>query len=133
MLFVNKYYSENDNVLGSVVVHRVRSAFLDLLKSVDWLSNATWHIALEKGDRLLLYIGAPQEYSFLRYPNTDNSFNTSMWASTAAVVHRLSTLDQPVDRSPSHWTFPADTVKAWYDDAMHAAFVPDGAILPSAV
>ena len=40
------------------------------------------------------------------------------------VVHDMWKVDQPVDRR--EWQLPADTVNAWYDNAVNALYVPAG-------
>jgi predicted metalloendopeptidase len=127
LLFISKYYKAKDNIVGSEVIHRVLAAFQDILRASTWLDNATKRIALAKVQRLILNIGAPKEYSLLRFPVGDSYFNNSGWASTAAVVKMFSLLDLSVERSA--WTFAADTVNAWYDDTLNEVFVPAGILM----
>jgi predicted metalloendopeptidase len=124
MMFVSKFYSSADNVVGSEVLNRVRAAFISILETADWLDNATRRIALAKARKTLMLVGAPQTYTVLRFPITTSFFNNSGWASMAHVVEKFKRLDEPVDRT--HWTFPAATANAWYDNAVNAAFIPAG-------
>jgi len=127
MIYDSKYDSEEDNEVGSALLHRVRRAFIARLARAPWLDNATRRIALAKAQRLLLNIGSPKDYTLIRFPITGSYFNNSEQASRARVIQQMMAVDLPVDRE--QWKFPADTVDAWYDDKLNAAFVPAGILM----
>mmetsp|Transcript_62708 Transcript_62708/g.168050 ORF Transcript_62708/g.168050 Transcript_62708/m.168050 type:complete len:260 (-) Transcript_62708:36-815(-) len=76
-----------------------------------------------------LNIGAPQSYSFVRYPISNRSYVGNLLLSwRAEVVREMWKVGRPADRT--EWQLPADTVNAWYDNAENAMVVPAGILQP---
>lgn len=59
MGYLQKYTDENVRKEVNEMVHNLKTAFVGILHSINWLDNETKSAAIENIEQVVTYIGAP--------------------------------------------------------------------------
>lgn len=60
-LYVKHFFKEESREVALEIVNSVRDEFQDILKSVEWMDEATREAALKKAEKMTAHIGFPDE------------------------------------------------------------------------
>uniref|UniRef100_A0A4D5R8Y8 Neprilysin n=1 Tax=Scolopendra viridis TaxID=118503 RepID=A0A4D5R8Y8_SCOVI len=133
-MFVKKYFPEKSKQAAEKMIENIRSEFLVMLRSVDWMDEKTRHAAIEKGNRIADNIGYPSwivkpdkldEYFKEVSISQDNYYeNLRSTAERESLEDLRSLRDQPVDKTK--WYMTPGTVNAYYSPELNSINFPAG-------
>ncbi len=129
-LFVARHFPPSSRARMLELVGDLREVFIDRLRSLEWMTEATRERALEKFRRFEARIGHPEEfrdYSGLRVLPDDHLGNVRR-AARFESRRRLARLGGPVDRAEWHMTPPM--VNAYFNATQNEIFFPAGILQP---
>jgi putative endopeptidase len=112
------------------ILHGIRAALRDDLRSLPWLSEATRARALEKEQLIEERIGYPdawRDYSSLVVDRGSWVLNV-LRANAFASARELAKIGKPVDRKD--WDMTPQEVNAYYDPSMNNINFPAGILQP---
>ncbi|MEN8123983.1 MAG: M13 family metallopeptidase [Bacteroidota bacterium] len=129
-LFVEKYFPESSKKEVEGLIENLRSAYLDRVTQLDWMSDETKVKATEKLKAFTYKIGYPEkwkDYSTIDIkPNTviENIYAVNRWKAQ----ENLSRLGKPVDKT--EWGMTPQTVNAYYNPVNNEVVFPAGILQP---
>lgn len=118
-IYVQKYFSTNDQIIVTNMIHNIDNAFKQVLINANWMTNATKKAALIKLNMMDKRVGFPKnwrDYSALninRYTYIQNIMNANKFNN----YYELAKIGKPVDRN--EWIMPPQTVNAYYDPSVN--------------
>jgi putative endopeptidase len=113
-LFVNKYFTEEDKKRMLGMVKNLQKAFEMRIKNLDWMSDSTKNIAIDKLRSYIIKIGYPDEwrdYSKLKI-DAKKYYENRIACSKNEYQFNLDKLGKPVDKSDWNGLTP-QTVDAY--------------------
>ncbi|MBX9690278.1 MAG: M13 family metallopeptidase [Candidatus Obscuribacterales bacterium] len=129
-LYVEKYFPPEARTRMNELVNNLREVFLDHLKKLEWMSDATREKALAKFNRFTQKIGYPEkfrDYSSVEIKPDDYLGNVRR--ADQFEIHRRSTrVGKPVDKS--EWEMTPPTVNAYFNPLMNEIVFPAGILQP---
>uniref|UniRef100_A0A646QFM4 Neprilysin n=1 Tax=Hemiscolopendra marginata TaxID=943146 RepID=A0A646QFM4_9MYRI len=133
-MFVKKYFSEKSKQEAERMIEDIRSEFLLMLNTVDWMDEKTREAAIEKGKSIVDNIGYPDwilkpnkldEYFKEVTITTDNYYLDLRSTAERESLEIFSSLrDQPVDKTK--WYMTPGTVNAYYSAELNSINFPAG-------
>ena len=130
-LYVSAVFPAQAKQDAKVMLEQLRDAFVQNLKTVDWMDAKTRAQAVRKARAIQFNIGSPSKFPELLdgyHVSSRSYFENSMQAYHRKVLFMLSKLARPVDRH--EWTMKASTVNAYYDNGVTGLFVPAAMLQP---
>ena len=129
-IYVKKYFPPEAKAQVLDVLHNVKAALRDDLKTLSWMSEPTRQAALAKLDKIEEKMGYPDKWrdyaglvvertSYLGNVVRSNEFETK---------RDLDKIGKPVDRT--EWGMTPATVNAYYSAAMNEIVFPAGILQP---
>ena len=125
-LYVERYFPSESKAMMNELVDNLRAALRERIATLDWMTEDTKALALEKLSGFIQNIGYPDEwrdYSEVSIAVDDlmgNVRNLRQFQRDTAVAR----LDQPTDRR--EWFMPAQTVNAYYVPQFNSITFPAG-------
>ncbi|KRT83251.1 Peptidase [Oryctes borbonicus] len=122
-LYVRRYFKEDARKSAQELVHNIRTEFRETLKEVDWMDEDTRQHALNKVDRMVEYIGYPNELlddSKLEEYYQDLEVSENSYLKSSLNVSLLSNklsfkkLHMPVNKTDWSTHSEASAVNAFY-------------------
>jgi len=129
-LFVAKYFPESSKKEVEELIENLRSAYIDRVKQLDWMSAETKQKAIEKLKAFTYKIGYPDKWK--DFSNVDIVPNSVVHNIIAVgkwqAADNLSKLGKPVDKS--EWGMTPQTVNAYYNPLNNEVVFPAGILQP---
>ncbi len=125
-LYVEKYFPAQAKKKMIDLVNNLKLSFKDRLQALEWMSEATKKLAIEKLEKINVKVGYPDkwiDYSSVNI-SKDSYYNNVMAANRFNVKRELNKIGKPVDRS--EWAMTPQTVNAYYSPNMNEIVFPAG-------
>ena len=129
-LYVKRRFDAKTRAKAEELVANMRSAFAERIKRIDWMSEQTKRMALDKLASINQKIGYPKkfrDYSKLEIKR-DDSVGNFQRAYAFEFDREIARIGKPVDRS--EWGMTPPTVNAYYDPSMNEMVFPAGIFQP---
>jgi len=129
-LFVKKHFSEDSKKQVSLMVEEIREVFRERIVKLDWMSDTTKEMALEKLNAFKYKIGYPDEwrdYSNLSI-QSDKLYENEQAIARFTYKRMMDKLGKPVDRG--EWGMTPQTVNAYYSSSKNEIVFPAGILQP---
>lgn len=129
-LYVEKYFPPSSKRDVLQILHDVRQALKQDLKTLSWMSPQTKEAALKKLALMEERVGYPdkwRDYSTLTIDRGPYVLNI-IRANQFLVKRDLKKIGKPVDRS--EWAMAPQTINAYYDPSMNSINIPAGILQP---
>lgn len=129
-LYVAKYFPPEAKKKADELVSNLLSVYDERIQQLDWMSEGTKKLALEKLHTIVRKIGYPDKWkdykglSITRDNFFQNVVNASLWMNN----FQLNKIGQPVDRT--EWGMTPPTVNAYYNPSMNEIVFPAGILQP---
>ena len=125
-IYVEKYFPAAAKERMITLVENLRVALGERIKSVEWMSDTTKAVALEKLDAFRVKVGYPDRWLDYSALEIDNSYWANYCRCNAFETdHMIKTrLNQPVD--PTEWLITPQTVNAYYNPTTNEICFPAG-------
>jgi len=114
-IYAEKHFPESSKKEVLNLVEKVRSAYADRIKNLDWMSDETKTYAIKKLENIKVLIGYPDKWrDFSGLKVTKNSYLENIIASEKFdTKYVLNKLHEPVSRD--EWFMYPQTVNAYHD------------------
>jgi len=125
-LYVKKYFTDDAKKRMLDLVNNLQTAFEARIKKVDWMSDSTKKVAIDKLHAFIKKIGYTdkwRDYSKVTIDRNDFHGNLVSCAKND-YAYQLSKLGKPVDRT--QWDMTAPTVNAYYNPSFNEIVFPAG-------
>ncbi|XP_060595469.1 neprilysin-4-like [Ruditapes philippinarum] len=136
-LFVSKHFDEDAKKNALEMVQDIRVAVNELLTEVEWMDEATKHLAKDKADAMAVKIGYPsyilndtaldEEYKNFNY-HADKYFENVLETIRGIAITSLQMIDKPVDKTL--WSTTPAIVNAFYASTKNQIMFPAGILQP---
>lgn len=129
-LYVEKAFPPSSKMAVLEILHNIRQALREDLKTLAWMTPETRQAAIKKLDMMQNRIGYPDkwwDYSTLKIDRGPYVLNVIR---AAEFVNRreYNKIGKPVDRT--EWSMTPQTVNAYYDPSMNNLNIPAGILQP---
>lgn len=125
-LYVEKHFPPSSKQDVQQILHNIREALRNDLKTLSWMTPATRKAALKKLDLMGERVGYPSkwwDYSTLVIDRGPYVLNVKR-ANAFLVKRDLDKIGKPIDRS--EWAMTPQTINAYYDPSMNNINLPAG-------
>jgi len=114
-LYCERYFDQSSKIKLSEMVADVKSAFADRVASLDWMSDETKTLTIQKLNNIVFKMGYPDQWNDTSDIdiNPDDFVGNIMTMNAYSLDRRLRQLSQPYDRS--EWHMPPIMVNACSD------------------
>lgn len=129
-LYVERYFPPEAKEYMLNLVRNLQDTYKQRIKKLDWMSDSTKKVAIEKLEAFHLKIGYPDEwedYSSINITDSlliQNLINIGQWQ----YEDMISKLGKPVDRG--EWFMTPQTVNANYNPSFNEIVFPAGILQP---
>lgn len=129
-IYVEKYFPPSSKQEVQEILHNIRLALSQDLKTLTWMTQPTREAALKKLQHMEERVGYPDkwwDYTNLtidRGPYVLNVIRTNLFLAR----RELNKIGKPVDRT--EWEMTPQTVNAYYDPSMNNINLPAGILQP---
>jgi len=133
-LYADAYFPPEAKAAAEELVGNLKEAYAGRIRQLEWMSDSTKALALEKLGRLRVKIGYPDEwkdYSGLEVAGREdggsyagNMMNVSRWA----WQRKVEKVGQPVDKG--EWFLPPQVVNAYYHPLYNEVVFPAAILQP---
>lgn len=129
-LYVERYFPPESKEYMLNLVHNLQQTYKERIQKLDWMSDSTKKVAIDKLMAYQLKIGYPDkwdDYSSINVTDSliiQNLINIGQWH----YQDMISKLGEPVDRS--EWFMSAPTVNAYYNPSFNEIVFPAGILQP---
>ena len=129
-IYVKEYFGPEAKAKVLDILHNIKAALRDDLRTLSWMSEPTRITAIAKLDKIAEKIGYPdkwRDYSGLAIGRA--SYFENVWNSSAFEEdYDLSKIGKPVDRT--EWDMTPPTVNAYYNEHLNEIVFPAGILQP---
>ncbi len=125
-LYVERYFPPEAKKRMLEMVNNLQTAFEARIKKLDWMSDSTKAIAIDKLHTFLKKIGYPdkwRDYSKVTIAK-DKYFENRVSAAVNEYNYQLSKLGKPVDKT--EWGMTPPTINAYYNPSFNEIVFPAG-------
>ncbi|PCJ67713.1 MAG: endothelin-converting protein [Bacteroidetes bacterium] len=129
-LFVKEHFSEESKQYMSTMIENLRSAYIDRVGQLTWMSSETKEKAIKKLNAFTYKVGYPNEwedYSKLKIVS-DSYLQNILNARTFGYNKMLEKLGEPVDKD--EWHMSPQVVNAYYSSSNNEIVFPAGILQP---
>ena len=129
-LFVKEHFSEESKEYMRVMIENLRSAYIDRVGGLEWMSQETKEKAIKKLKAFTYKVGYPDEwedYSKLEIVG-DNYLENILNARKFGYNKMLDKLGEPVDKT--EWHMSPQMVNAYYSSSNNEIVFPAGILQP---
>ena len=129
-VYVEKYFPPSAKAYMEKMVDNLKAAFKEHIQNLDWMSDSTKSMALDKLNFIVKKIGYPdkwKDYSSIKINRSsviENVRQIGIWQ----YHYNIDKLGKPVDRS--EWFMTPPTVNAYYNPTMNDINFPAGILQP---
>jgi putative endopeptidase len=125
-VFVDRHFSAASKKKVESMIENLRAAYIDRVKQLDWMSDATKAKAIEKLKSFTYKIGYPEvwkDYSMLDI-RADRAFENAVKLEQYEAKKLLEKLGKPVDKK--EWEMSPQEVNAYYNPMGNEVVFPAG-------
>ena len=125
-LYVDKYFTKDAKDKMLALVNNLQKAFEARIRKVDWMSDSTKQIAIEKLHAFIKKIGYPdkwRDYSKVTI-NRNTYFDNLLSCSANEYQYDLNKLGKSVDKA--EWGMTPPTINAYYNGQINEIVFPAG-------
>ncbi|MEP6747163.1 MAG: M13 family metallopeptidase [Bacteroidota bacterium] len=125
-LYVKKYFTADAKKRMLELVNNLQAAFEARIKKVDWMSDSTKKVSIEKLHAFIKKIGYPdtwRDYSKVTIEK-GKYFDNLVSCAKNEYQYQLSKLGKPVDKT--EWGMTAPTINAYYNPSFNEIVFPAG-------
>ncbi len=129
-IFVQNTFSPDTRRLAAEMIRTIQSMMAARIRQLDWMTDATKEVALQKLAAIRNKIGHPdrwQDYGELVI-RRDDYFGNRVRSTAFENARRLSQIGGPPD--PDEWEVTPQTVNAWYEPLRNEMLFPAGVLQP---
>jgi putative endopeptidase len=129
-IYAAKYFPPDAKKKADELVSNLLAVYDERIQHLDWMSDATKKLALEKLHSIMRKIGYPDKwktYDGLTITR-DNYFQNVVNASVWGANFQIQKIGQPVDRT--EWGMTPPTVNAYYNPSLNEIVFPAGILQP---
>lgn len=125
-LFAKEYFNEKAKKRYSDLVEAIRTAYVERIKKLTWMSEATKAKALEKLSKVSKKVGYPDKWKdFSSLTITGQSYyKNAVAADIFWHNYNINKLGKPVDRT--EWDMTPQTYNAYYNPSNNEIVLPAG-------
>jgi len=133
-LYVDKAFPPEAKKKAMEMVENIKLAMADRIKQLDWMTDSTKRMALNKLSTFTVKIGYPDEWKSYagllidKSPESSSYYQNVVNASQWAVRRNIEKLGKPVDKKEWHMT--PQTVNAYYNPLLNEIVFPAGILQP---
>ncbi len=133
-IYVDKLFPPEAKQKAVEMVHYLQKAYEKRIKDLEWMSDSTKNLAIEKVKTLTIKIGYPdkwKDYSNMQVKPVEqggNYFENSLAASKWSYDRMVSKLGKPVDKT--EWHMSPQTVNAYYNPLNNEIVFPAAILQP---
>jgi putative endopeptidase len=125
-IYVKKYFTPEAKKRMLDLVNNLQDVYAERINKLDWMSNATKPLALEKLNSFIKKIGYPdnwRNYNGLSI-SKDNYIQNILNSNEFDYNYNISKLGKPVDKT--EWGMTPPTINAYYNPAYNEIVFPAG-------
>lgn len=125
-VFIDRHFSAESKMKVESMIENLRAAYIERVKQLDWMSEATKAKAIEKLNGFTYKIGYPEEwkdYSMLDI-RPDRAFENTIKLEQLEAKRILEKLGKPVDKK--EWGMTPQIVNAYYNPMGNEVVFPAG-------
>ena len=134
-IYVEKYFSEESKADVEAMIEKIKTAYKDIIRNQEWMSEETKAKAIRKLDTMQLKIGYPDEWpdSMEMMQVTPISEGGSLLSNLlvnmqVSIEDNLQDLNREVDRTT--WSMTPQTVNAYYNPGNNEIVFPAAILQP---
>lgn len=133
-LYVDKVFPPEAKAKALEMVENIKLAMADRIKQLDWMSDSTKQMALNKLSTISVKVGYPDEWKSYaglqieKSPEKTSYYQNVVNASRFQVRQAISKLGKPVNRK--EWQMTPQTVNAYYNPLFNEIVFPAGILQP---
>lgn len=133
-LYVDKAFPPEAKRKAMEMVENIKLAMADRIKQLDWMTDSTKRMALNKLSAFNVKIGYPDEWKSYagllidKSPESSSYYQNVVNASRWAVRRNIEKLGKPVDKK--EWVMTPQTVNAYYNPLFNEIVFPAGILQP---
>jgi putative endopeptidase len=124
-IYVNKYFSDDAKKRMEELVSNLQKAFEARIKKLDWMSDSTKQIAIDKLHAFIKKIGYPDKWREYNVTiDKHKYFDNLVSCAKDDYNYYLNKLGKPVDRT--EWGMTPPTINAYYNPTFNEIVFPAG-------
>ncbi len=133
-LYVDKAFPPEAKRKAMQMVENIKLAFADRIKQLNWMTDSTKRMALNKLSTFTVKIGYPDEWKSYagllidKSPESSSYYQNVVNASRWKVGQNIKKLGKPVDKK--EWQMTPQTVNAYYNPLFNEIVFPAGILQP---
>ena len=133
-LYVDENFPPEAKAKALTMVDNIKRAFADRIKALDWMSDSTKQMAMQKLAAINVKIGYPEQWKdysalqIVKAPESASYFANAVNAARFQVEEDLAKLGKPVDKK--EWIMTPQTVNAYYNPLFNEIVFPAGILQP---
>lgn len=129
-IYVQKYFPPESKSRMLELVENLRLSFAERIKKLDWMTDSTKQLALDKLEAITVKVGYPdkwRDYSTLEIV-PDNYMLNVLNANEFEFKRNIEKVGKPVDKT--EWGMTPQTVNAYYNPSNNEIVFPAGILQP---
>ena len=125
-LYVKKYFTADAKERMLQLVNNLQIAFEARIKQLDWMSDSTKKVSIDKLHAFIKKIGYPDKWRDYSKVTIDKNkyFDNLVSCAKNEYEYQLSKLGKPVDKT--EWAMTAPTINAYYNPSFNEIVFPAG-------
>ncbi|MCB0488923.1 MAG: M13 family metallopeptidase [Cyclobacteriaceae bacterium] len=133
-LYVDKVFPPEAKAKALEMVENIKLAMADRIKQLDWMSDSTKQMALNKLSTINVKVGYPDEWKSYaglqieKSPEKSSYYQNAVNASRFQVRQAINKLGKPVNKK--EWQMTPQTVNAYYNPLFNEIVFPAGILQP---
>ncbi|MGE0589174.1 MAG: M13 family metallopeptidase [Cyclobacteriaceae bacterium] len=133
-LYVDKVFPPEAKAKALEMVENIKLAMADRIKQLEWMSDSTKQMALNKLSRISVKVGYPDEWKSYaglqieKSPEKSSYYQNAVNASRFQVRQAINKLGKPVNKR--EWQMTPQTVNAYYNPLFNEIVFPAGILQP---
>lgn len=133
-LYVDKAFPPEAKKKAMEMVENIKLALADRIKQLNWMTDSTKQMALNKLSTFTVKIGYPDEWKSYagllidKSPESSSYYKNATNASKWATKRNIEKLGKPVDKK--EWQMTPQTVNAYYNPLFNEIVFPAGILQP---
>ncbi|HTL08261.1 MAG TPA: M13 family metallopeptidase [Chitinophagaceae bacterium] len=129
-LYVKKYFGADAKDRMLELVNNLQTAFEARIKKLDWMSDSTKKVSIDKLHAIIKKIGYPDKWRDYSKVTIDRHkyFENLVACAKDEYQYQLNKLGKPVDKT--EWAMTAPTINAYYNPSFNEIVFPAGILQP---
>ena len=125
-LYVDKYFTAGAKKQMEDLISNLQKAFENRIHGLDWMSDSTKQVAIDKMHAFLKKVGFPDKWRDYSKVNVNRStfFENIISANQNNYAYEMNKVGKPVDRT--EWGMTPPTINAYYNPTFNEIVFPAG-------